>query len=148
MSLNLPASTQAPTIGRKVWLWIDSTEVETYSILDVKQALDATVVFVDIDGTVTLDVVDHSGDAGILEDVPLYDYSPEIAHGHTHEYGCVATWMPYQMKKHKEEAAQTPAAVAAQPHNVGMANAIDAVDVWKAGGVDPAPLTLTDGKDV
>lgn len=137
MSLNLPASMQVPTIGRKVWLWVSLTDTDGYNIKDNSQALDATVVFVDVDGTLTLDVVDHEGDYGSVDNIMLYDYSPEIQHNHDHEFGTVATWMPYQVKKHKEESQQ----VATASPNHQMA---DALNSWSAGEVPP----LTDGKDV
>jgi hypothetical protein len=140
MSLNLPASSQAPTIGRKVWLWIDATELENYNILDARQALDATIVFVKCDGTVTLDVVDHTGSAGVLEDVQLYDYSPEIAHGHDYEFGTLATWMPYRVKKHKEEAGME--VVKASHNQQEFTDKVAYSDTPGAG------LVLTDGKDV
>lgn len=127
MSLNLPASTQVPTIGRKVWFWVSPEDTDEFVIQDEKQALDATVVYVHPDGTVTLDVTDHSAFNEKAMNVPLFDYDPAVTHGMEYAEKSFATWMPYQMQKHKEEATK--------------------VAISPARSV-PVDLTLTDGKDV
>jgi len=123
--LNLPASTQTPTIGRKVWFWTCPERSDEYEILDNKQALDATVVFVHPDGTVNLDISDHKAQLEEAFRVRLFDYDPAVAHDMPFAEENFATWMPYQMQKHKEEAGKT-----------------------SLEGSRPVGLTLVDGKDV
>ena len=90
-------SSIVPTIGRKVWFWsADPGAVEV--LLDFKQALDATVVYVSPTGTVNLLVLDHGGNSFPVEDIPLNDPGLDDEHGleGAEDY---ATWMPYQVKQ-------------------------------------------------
>jgi len=126
------SSSTVPTIGRVVWLWLnalDHYETGEYTILDSKQALKAGVVYVNGDGTVTLDVCDHGGEYGTHFNCSLVDYVDGIEHGHDSEES-FATWMPYQMAQHAKQQAEN-AAVNLIPQ---VTSAVD--------------LTLTDGKDV
>lgn len=132
------SSSHTPTIGRVVWLWLsqDKLQDNEYNVIDEKQALKAEVCFVNPDGTVTLDVCDHSGECGTEFDVTLFDFDEHQPPRHGMGEETIATWMPYQMKKHAEEAGHKTVNAVIDPK---------VINPTMTGAVD---LGLTDGKDV
>ncbi len=92
---------QVPTVGRKVWLWVPSEEFGV--IRDNHQAFDATVIFVNGDGTITVTAFDHQGNNATHVDVLLED--PEDGNQHCQEGSewIYATWMPYQKAQHDKQ---------------------------------------------
>lgn len=98
-------STITPTVGRKVWVW--EGENLNLSVLDPNQPFDATVLFVESDGTVNLSVTDHEGNSATMFGVKLRD--PKEGDKHDGEEISIATWMPYQVGQAKQaESNKTP----------------------------------------
>lgn len=100
-----------PTIGRKVWLWVNSG-MQT-AVRDNAQAIDATVIFVNPEGTIDVDATDHQGQRWVTKNLELRDPTGDEEHD---PFGSVApycTWMPYQVQVDKERqdatANKTPA---------------------------------------
>lgn len=95
-----------PTVGRKVWFWVNSEHTSDGKMLDERQAFDATVLYVHPTGEVNLLVVDHGGIPRFEEKVLLVDPEkgawPTDQHDHAGERG-YATWMPYQVGQAKKE---------------------------------------------
>jgi hypothetical protein len=99
-------NTITPTIGRKVWLWVSTSQLRPDSVLDSKQAFDASVAFVHEDGRITVTFADHHGRTGTVTNAPIYD--PKDTDQHTGGGDSYCTWMPYQVgqaKKHAEAAS-------------------------------------------
>ena len=93
-----------PTIGRKVWFWPNGTHIgvpyiEPPQCQDLKQAMDATIVFVHNDRRVNLLVVDHIGITWPVNSVFLQQ------EGDATPSGMYAQWMPYQAGQAKKDAA-------------------------------------------
>lgn len=87
-----------PTIGRKVWYWPGVHGAATFNILDEKQPLDATVIYVHNDRSVNLLVVDHVGQTHDLRGVVLAqpeDDREKLVF--SNQYAGLAEWMPYQV---------------------------------------------------
>lgn len=98
-------STIKPTIGRKVWLWVSTNIMGADAVRDSKQAFDASIAFVNGDGTITVTFADHSGRPGTYSDVEIHD--PKESDQHTGGGHAYCTWMPYQKgQAAKAEATQ------------------------------------------
>ncbi len=91
-----------PTIGRKIWFWPNQTADASYTVLDAKQAFDASVVFVAKDERVNITFSDHTGTPFIRHNVLVHQGGEPVAAG-----TCYCTWMPYQQSA---AAAAAPAA--------------------------------------
>ena len=140
------SSSHTPTIGRVVWLWLsaDTLQDNEYNVIDEKQALKAEVCFVNPDGTVTLDVCDHSGECGTEFNVTLFDFDEHQPPWHGMGDETIATWMPYQMKKHAEESAVPPRTMPEYPAAIPPSVINPTAPVTTI----PVTMVLTDGKDV
>lgn len=91
-----------PTIGRRLYYTPSQYDVTAgIQQLDTAQKLDAGIVFIHPDGTLTLSVTDHCGSQFVRAAVPL------VQEGETPptEVG-YAEWMPYQLT---QAAANAPA---------------------------------------
>lgn len=94
----------APTIGRRLYYTPSQYDVTAgIQQLDNQQKLDAGVVFIHPDGTLTLSVTDHCGSQFVRAAVPLVQAgeTPPADVGY-------AEWMPYQLAQAANTAA-TPA---------------------------------------
>lgn len=94
-------SSITPTIGRKVWLWMPSTN----SVQDSRQAFDASICCVGPNNQINVTYANHWGTMGSLTQLEIRDYADTDCHGKETVPYC--TWMPYQMgqaKKAFEEA--------------------------------------------
>lgn len=106
-----------PTVGRKVWVWVGD-DVGS-SIVDEAQPFDATILFVEPDGLVSVRFYDHKGSETFAESIELRDPLPGgDNHGPAGSEGIFATWMPYQVGQAKASEAKTPA-----PHMVPTSTA-------------------------
>ena len=123
-------SKTAATVGRIVWFWVCHEGVEEYNFLDTAQAFKASVICVNADGSVELEVSDHRGCSTIQRDVKIYEPHEDMRHGHLMD--SYATWMPYQSKQHEKDHAEQLSQSAGSPLMHGR---------------EPS-LVLTDGKDV
>lgn len=87
-------SAHKATIGRKLWVWVDSED----GVVDVKQAFDATVILVNLDDTVDVFALSHSGSQMIFSSVEVHDPEPSDQHMRQDEnvVPVYATWMPFQ----------------------------------------------------
>lgn len=90
-------STTKPTIGRKLWYWIPTDTC----VQDKKQAFDATVIFVNPDGTANLVYTNHYGTTSSMWTVGVHDPQEDDSHG-VKDAG-YATWMPYQKQQHDKQ---------------------------------------------
>ena len=90
----------SPTIGRKVWFRPNGVVFNNkpFIIIDSKQPLDATVVYVFTDRMVNLLVIDHMGVAHIVTSCTMKQSGDVISQG------CYCEWMPYQTAQAKKEA--------------------------------------------
>lgn len=95
-----------PTIGRRVWFFASETTCENFGLtrLETCTPFDAGVLYVHLDGTVNVQVTDHLGATAFFEYVELVQDVPTEETAKTKEYWC--EWMPYQTKKHAEEASK------------------------------------------
>jgi len=105
------ANSMTPTIGRKVWLWLNPAEIPGGALLDAKQAFDATVIFVHPGGTINVSFITHDGRPGSSYAIELRQ--PESNDTHSPELlKPYCTWMPYQVtqaQKAFNEAKQAEA---------------------------------------
>lgn len=88
-----------PTIGRRVWFY--PAHHTRFHSLDVKQAMDAGVIFVHSDRKVNLFVTDHLGGTHFVPECILLqddDKKPDSEP--------FAVWMPYQKSAAAEQAAK------------------------------------------
>jgi hypothetical protein len=91
-----------PTIGRKVWLWISTGLMPENTVLDSRQAFDASIAFVHPDGRINVTYADHSGETAAHEDLAIHD--PKETDQHTGGGEPYCTWMPYQVGQAKAQA--------------------------------------------
>ncbi len=99
-------STIKPTIGRKVWLYVSTDLLGLPSAPYTGQSklpFDATIVHVNLDGSINVTFSDHIGRSGAILNVPIYD--PKESDSHMGGGSHYATWMPYQ----KGQAAKADA---------------------------------------
>lgn len=94
---------QAPAVGRKLWFFHSKLAAGQFAN-DGVQPLDATVCYVNEDGTVNLSMHDMYGKQQALLGITLVQ---EGVSKEGLDYWC--EWMPYQAKQHeKAVAAETP----------------------------------------
>ena len=94
-----------PTIGRKVWFWLNGTHIGAPAAAqpqsqDPAQAMDATIVLVHSEHRVNLLVVDHAGLSWPVCSVFLQQEGDET------QGGMHAQWMPYQTGQAQKDAAE------------------------------------------
>lgn len=82
---------QPPTIGRRVWFW-PHPDLDNEP-LDPDQPFDAGVIYVHPNGSVNLQITDHTGRVYANEGVTLLN---------ERQAGC-AQWMPYQQAQQAKQ---------------------------------------------
>lgn len=100
-----------PTIGRKVWLWVNSGTA--VAVRDANQAVDATVIFVGEEDKIDVDYTDHAGQRGVLKDLVLTEPAGSEAHDPSGSTAPYCTWMPYQVGQAKAQEEKEAAKAAA-----------------------------------
>ena len=100
------ANSMTPTIGRKVWLWLNPAQAPEGTLLDVKQAFDATVIFVHPSGKINVRFTTHDGQLGGSLNVRLQQ--PDGSDVHSSELlEPYCTWMPYQVTQAQKTFSET-----------------------------------------
>lgn len=95
-------STIKPTVGRRVWLWMNTSLMPEGAALDAKQPFDAGIAFVHPDGKINVTFSDHRGRAHGAENLQIFD--PKDTDQHTGGGEPYCTWMPYQVGQAKAQA--------------------------------------------
>ncbi len=104
-----------PTIGRKLWYWPTDRDMWDgmlqYDAGD-EQALDATIIYVWHDRSVSLRVIDHNGVPFVRTHIPLANPDDKSLQGTG-----FASWMPYQMGQaaKQDDSIKAPAKPEADP---------------------------------
>lgn len=96
-------STEKPTVGRIVWVWMsqDDLDINALEALEQNVPFRADVLYVDPQGLATLEVRDHVGERRVIDEAcVIFDSEPTDHHGDDESYAC---WMPYQ-KQAREKA--------------------------------------------
>lgn len=100
---------QAPSIGRRVWVYPNGAETHDLDMDDdgftvlSDQPFDCGIVHVNSDGTINVAGFDHECGLVGFDSIQLYD-SDQVPEVRVNDGEAYATWMPYQ-KAQREKTA-------------------------------------------